>query len=199
MADYVPLIIMAGVAYYVLVVNPSILQNLTSSLTPAAAAPGGSTAPAPAATPCQGTDKKTGAACTCPTTAAAMAYAYATKKKKSSSKSSSKGSSSGSGSGSTPAPTTSSCDCSACTGASTGSTATTKGSGANIWCLCSGGKWAQDPSFSQKCATIGKTCSTTGAVGYSHGVDLNSYIAHSIANEGLGFNSLQGYHRRYWG
>jgi hypothetical protein len=216
MADYVPLIIAGAAAYYLLVVNPSLLSsltsNLTGALTPAAGATPVSTTPT---APCQGKDKKTGAACDCPaTTAAAMAYAFpatflsykSSSSKKSSSKSSSSSkskSSSGSSSSTTASGSTStassSCDCSACTTAgSTAAPATpapTKGTGNAIWCLCQNGKWAQDPSFTQKCAQIGKTCTASAGVAYA---DLNSYAGQSMAHEGYGFNALQAYTRRNW-
>lgn len=164
MGDLVPLIVVGGVAYYVLVVNPSIL----SSLTPAAAAtPAVSTTPAASGasttststTPCQGKDPS-GAPCACPpTSTAAVVYAYKSSKSKSSGKS---GGSKSSGS----SKSSSACDCSACGGTAS----TTK-------------------------QTNTKSNTVKGGAGYA---DLNAYAGSSIANEGLGFNALQAYHRRYW-
>lgn len=201
MADYVPLIIIGALAYWEFVLRGG--QDLNNLIPQAnAASPPTTAGTAPSTTTCQGKDKN-GQPCDCPapTTAAAVVFAYASKKKKSSSKSKS---SSGGGSTQTQTKTQTNtgtgCDCSVCGGTSAAPTGTgTKGTGANIWCICQGGKWAQDPTVpTLKCGTIGKTCSATGAAGFASTNDLNSFAGQSMAYEGYGFQALQAYSRRNW-
>jgi hypothetical protein len=172
MGDLVPLIVVAGIGYYVLVVNPSILSNLTPAAaaapTPVAPVSGASTTTT-ATTPCQGKDPS-GNPCACPATGAAgFLYSYKSSKSKSSNNKSSNNKSS------TPA-----CDCSACSG--TSSSTTTSNLESTI-------KNAMNKQINIKSNTIKNNA------GFA---DLNSYAGASMANEGYGFNSLQAYHRRKW-
>ena len=212
--DILPLVLVGGAAYYLLVLHPEILQGLGGS-------GGGAAAAAPSAS-CQG-KLPDGSACPCP--AAGVAYAYASKKKKAPAKKAA----AGGGKAATPAATTTpaatgTCDCSACSGGTAAAAPAATGGGTwgqnpaskiqcdipgqacptigalggtSQWCKCiagAGGATAAKTTAAKTTTTKGKTTTTaTGGVG-----TVESFAGVSMANEGWGFSSLQSYIQRDW-